>query len=120
MTARILALICLFSLAGCSSPDSPSTPQDPRVQFNLHTLPELSYPVDNQKSKYRFVLGWRLFYDPILSGTKDVACGTCHHSRFGMSDARAFSLGVEASGLGPARSPNGGMKHETARHSPSV
>jgi cytochrome c peroxidase len=120
MTARIFSLFILIGLVACGSPDAPSIPQDPRVEFNLHTLSELNYPADNPKSKDRFVLGWRLFYDPILSGTQDVACGTCHHAKFGMSDARAFSLGVESSGLGPARGPNGSMRHETARHSPSI
>jgi cytochrome c peroxidase len=119
MKARSLLLFVL-ALAACGSPDAPLHEQDPRIEYNLHTLPELTYPADNPKSKDRFMLGWRLFYDPILSGTQDVACGTCHHPRFGMSDARAFSLGVEASGLGPSRSTSGSMKHETARHSPPV
>ncbi len=95
-------------------------PQDPRTEFVLHTLPEMDYPEDNPKSKSRFVLGWRLFYDPILSATQDVACGTCHHARFGMGDARALSLGVQSAGLGPERISKGPMKHETARHSPAV
>jgi cytochrome c peroxidase len=126
MTARVFALLLLCSLvtggflASCNEPDVAAIEQDPRIQFDLQGLPALAYPADNQKSKDRFVLGWRLFYDPILSATQDVACGTCHHARFGMSDARAFSLGVESSGLGPSRVSNGSMKHETARHSSSV
>lgn len=48
-------------------------------------------------------LGWLLFYDPILSGNKSVACATCHHPRFGTSDGVSLSLGDGASGLGPDR-----------------
>lgn len=48
-------------------------------------------------------LGQLLFYDPILSGSKTVACSTCHHPRFGTSDGLSLGLGDGASGLGPDR-----------------
>lgn len=48
-------------------------------------------------------LGRTLFWDPILSGEKDVACATCHHPDFAWADGRALSLGPAATGLGPAR-----------------
>lgn len=51
-------------------------------------------------------LGQLLFYDPILSGNRNVACATCHHSRFGTSDGVSLGLGDGATGLGPARAPN--------------
>lgn len=51
-------------------------------------------------------LGWLLFYDPILSGSKEVACATCHHPRFGTSDGLSLGLGDGAHGLGPDRKPD--------------
>ena len=51
-------------------------------------------------------LGWHLFYDPILSGNRDVACATCHHPAFGSSDGLSLGLGAGATGLGPARAAN--------------
>lgn len=48
-------------------------------------------------------LGWLLFYDPILSGNKGVACATCHHPRFGTSDGMSLSIGDGGIGLGPER-----------------
>ena len=48
-------------------------------------------------------LGKLLFWDPILSGEKDVACATCHHPDFGYSDGRELPIGVGGEGLGPAR-----------------
>lgn len=51
-------------------------------------------------------LGWLLFYDPILSGNRNVACATCHHPRFGTSDGVALSIGDGGIGLGPARHPD--------------
>lgn len=48
-------------------------------------------------------LGRRLFFDPILSATQDVACATCHHPRYGWADGRPTPVGVHARGIGPAR-----------------
>lgn len=48
-------------------------------------------------------LGQLLFYDPILSGSKTVACSTCHHPKFGTSDGLSLGLGDGAKGLGPDR-----------------
>src|SRR5262245_57836479 len=48
-------------------------------------------------------LGRFLFWDPILSGNRDVACATCHHPDFAWADGRALSLGSGSSGLGPSR-----------------
>ena len=48
-------------------------------------------------------LGQLLFYDPILSGNREVACATCHHPAFGTSDGLSLPLGDGGRGLGPAR-----------------
>ena len=48
-------------------------------------------------------LGRLLFYDPILSGSREVSCATCHHPRFGTSDGLSLGLGDGATGLGPDR-----------------
>lgn len=49
------------------------------------------------------MLGRQLFFDPILSGNKTVACATCHHTRLGTTDHVSLGLGDGASGLGPDR-----------------
>lgn len=51
----------------------------------------------------KFRLGQMLFFDPILSGTRDVACATCHLPGRGTSDGVALSLGVLATGLAEER-----------------
>ncbi|WP_412554341.1 cytochrome-c peroxidase [Shimia sp. MIT1388] len=48
-------------------------------------------------------LGWQLFYDPILSGNRSVACATCHHPDLGTSDGVSLGLGDGATGLGLER-----------------
>ena len=48
-------------------------------------------------------LGQLLFYDPILSGSKTVACATCHHPKHATADGLSLGLGDGAHGLGPKR-----------------
>jgi cytochrome c peroxidase len=48
-------------------------------------------------------LGRLLFWDPILSGEKDIACATCHHPDFAYADGRDLARGTGSVGLGPAR-----------------
>lgn len=51
-------------------------------------------------------LGRLLFWDPILSGNRNIACATCHHPRFGTSDGLSLGLGEGGAGLGPDRRPD--------------
>jgi cytochrome c peroxidase len=60
-------------------------------------------PPDNPTTPAKVALGKALFWDPILSGNKDVACATCHHPDFGYAEDRDISIGVNGVGLGSAR-----------------
>ncbi|HEX9857458.1 MAG TPA: cytochrome c peroxidase, partial [Paracoccaceae bacterium] len=51
-------------------------------------------------------LGQLLFWDPILSGNRNIACGTCHHPKFGTADGVSLNIGEGGIGLGPARRPD--------------
>ena len=68
-------------------------------------LEPLEAPPLVPSSKFR--LGQMLFFDPILSGTRDVACATCHLLGRGTSDGVALSVGVDAAGLAEDRRPRG-------------
>ncbi|MCT8330543.1 cytochrome-c peroxidase [Albidovulum sediminis] len=48
-------------------------------------------------------LGQLLFFDPILSGNRNIACATCHHPRFATGDGVSLGLGEGGTGLGPDR-----------------
>ncbi|MCH2251451.1 MAG: cytochrome-c peroxidase, partial [Cognatishimia sp.] len=48
-------------------------------------------------------IGRLLFYDKILSGNRNISCGTCHHPAFGTSDGLSLGLGEGGVGLGPKR-----------------
>jgi cytochrome c peroxidase len=48
-------------------------------------------------------LGEALFWDPILSGNKDISCATCHHPQLGTGDNLSVSIGTAGEGLGEVR-----------------
>jgi cytochrome c peroxidase len=48
-------------------------------------------------------LGQALFWDPVLSGNKDVACATCHHPTHAYTDGLDLSLGTNATGYSQNR-----------------
>ena len=74
------------------------------AQARFAALPlEAPAPADNPTTPERVALGRLLFWDPILSGQKDVACATCHHPDFGYSDGLDLSIGANGVGLGAAR-----------------
>ncbi|MCA9935303.1 MAG: hypothetical protein KC415_15315, partial [Anaerolineales bacterium] len=48
-------------------------------------------------------LGEALFWDPELSGNRDMACATCHHSLTATGDDLSLSIGTGGIGLGTQR-----------------
>lgn len=65
--------------------------------------PEVPTPDDNPTTPQKVALGRLLFFDPILSGHKDVACATCHHPEFGFAESLEISIGVNGVGTGSKR-----------------
>ena len=63
-------------------------------------------PVFPEPDMARVRLGQALFYDPILSGNRNISCATCHHPKFGTSDGVSLALGEGGTGLGPDRKPD--------------
>ncbi|MDW4496957.1 cytochrome c peroxidase [Sulfitobacter sp. D35] len=75
-------------------------------------------PVDMAQAR----LGQKLFYDPILSGNRNISCATCHHPRFGTGDGLPLGLGEGGIGLGPERRVDAENPPEQRipRHSPAL
>lgn len=70
----------------------------------LGALPKkVEFPSNNLFSEQKASLGKLLFYDPILSGNRDVACASCHHPDFGYAEFLDISIGVNGRGLGSSR-----------------
>lgn len=80
---------------------------DETIREEVGALPETYIsPVDNPTSPNKIALGRLLFYDPILSGGKDVACASCHHPDYGYAESQELSIGVNGTGLGEMRKFN--------------
>lgn len=54
-------------------------------------------------------LGRALAFDPILSGHRNISCGTCHLPSFGTGDGKSLSVGEGGTGFGPGRIHAGGI-----------
>lgn len=76
----------------------------PDDSTRLAALPtNVPTPADNPTTPEKVALGRLLFFDPILSGHKDVACATCHQPEFGFAESLEISIGVNGHGLGSKR-----------------
>ncbi|WP_026352223.1 cytochrome-c peroxidase [Yoonia vestfoldensis] len=75
-------------------------------------------PVDRAEAE----LGQLLFFDPILSGNRDVSCATCHHPALGTSDGLSLGMGDGGTGLGPDRvaDPANRPEQRIPRNSPAL
>jgi cytochrome c peroxidase len=67
-------------------------------------FPEIPFPEDNFFSDARWLLGRKLFYDPIMSVDSSISCASCHMAQFAFSDTVAMSLGA-GKALGTRNAP---------------
>ena len=68
-------------------------------------------------------IGHQLFYDPILSGNRNISCAHCHHPDFGTSDGLSLGIGEGGQGLGPDRTPGTGadrIRKRIPRNAPGL
>jgi cytochrome c peroxidase len=96
----LLAFSCLlfsFFVFSCKN-------NDPEVTTVSEELIPSALKVDVvTASPQTIALGKMLFWDPILSGNKDITCATCHHPANGYSDNLDLSIGVGGVGVGVNR-----------------
>ena len=59
-------------------------------------------------SEVKVELGRNLMFDKILSGNKNISCGTCHHSLAATGDGLSLPVGEGGSGLGITRTTGAG------------
>ncbi|WP_299283830.1 cytochrome c peroxidase [uncultured Tateyamaria sp.] len=68
-------------------------------------------------------LGQLLFYDPILSGNRNIACSTCHHPDLGTGDGLSLGIGEGGQGLGKKRTAGVGedrIRKRIPRNAPGL
>ncbi len=96
-------IISFFIPLSSSNAETPILPKPASASHFIET--------DEAQSR----LGQLLFFDPILSGNKNIACSTCHHPNFATADGVSLSIGEGAKGLGPNRLPVGGKNRPEQR-----
>lgn len=98
--------ISLFlGLALFSCRTEPIVTDDPELMVLPAGFPEMDIPEDNAFNYDRWLLGKKLFYDPVLSVDNTVSCARCHKPELAFTDGLAKSEGV-ASRTGTRNSPS--------------
>ena len=107
--------LAIFIAAGAAVADEPLV------------IPEGTVPVSeddfNPFDEVQAELGRLLFYDPLLSGNRNISCGTCHHHTLAGSDNLSLGLGEGADGVGADRMASDGIgriKRRMSRNSPAL
>ncbi len=68
-------------------------------------------------------IGQLLFYDPILSGNRNISCGTCHNHAFGSADGLSLGIGEGGAGIAAKRTAVEGdtrIKKRIPRNAPGL
>jgi cytochrome c peroxidase len=114
--------IVFLALVACGRP-APTEPRvlegDDLLRARLLRAGVTPIPLPPPQDPARVALGRVLFFDPILSGNRDVACATCHHPAFALGDGLTLPVGTGGTGLGPVRRPGPGRGY-LPRHAPSL
>ncbi len=89
-----LVWVCLFVwLVGCTKQEE--APDNTYVFIKPTNFPEPTYTFKNNPvTKEGFLLGRRLFFDPLLSRDGSVSCNNCHIQSTAFADAQQHPLSV--------------------------
>ncbi|HEY9114906.1 MAG TPA: cytochrome-c peroxidase, partial [Bacteroidales bacterium] len=88
--------LLLFLAISCQKEDSILEPDsfEPLLAVPIG-FPDPEFPEGNEFSEARWILGKKLFYDPVMSRTETVSCASCHMAEYAFSDIVPLSPGVE-------------------------
>ncbi|MGZ8944455.1 MAG: cytochrome-c peroxidase, partial [Methylococcaceae bacterium] len=89
-------ILSVLSLFGGNSMADPLPPQ----------VGNSDYHYEGEPGVQKVQLGKFLFFDKILSGNKDISCGTCHNPQFGTGDSLSLPIGTGGDGGGQLRVAN--------------
>ncbi|MEM9973782.1 MAG: cytochrome c peroxidase [Pseudomonadota bacterium] len=106
MCAHLALLLCLSTPAAATDLPAPLTDAD-------------FLPVDPAQAR----IGQLLFYDKILSGNRNISCGTCHHHDHAGTDGLSLGIGEGGTGVGTERTAGLGanrIKKRIPRNAPAL
>ncbi|MCF0073035.1 cytochrome-c peroxidase [Dyadobacter sp. CY261] len=103
----VLVLVLGLSLISCGGERSTTFKKEEKQIETIADLGALPLtatdPADNPSTPEKVALGRLLFFDPVLSGNKDIACATCHQPEFNYAEFLETSIGVNGVGRGQNR-----------------
>jgi cytochrome c peroxidase len=103
MSIRIAVRIILIAYLAVQSAIASTTEDDVLLHKVIQAY--LLKPLNSQMSSLgpKETLGRALFFDPIISGPKNIACAACHTRHNGGGDGISLSVGLGGSGIGESR-----------------
>jgi cytochrome c peroxidase len=98
--ARVLfGLLTVASATGCQSVDSTPRQASAATGVALRSVQqnwsEIPAPKDNPVTQAKVELGFRLWFEPKLSGNNRMTCATCHNHTMGYSNAQPNAAGIQ-------------------------
>lgn len=100
--AAALAVAGMANSATEARTDAPSVRAELKKKYVRPAA--IPFPDENRFSKEKELLGRTLFFDPRLSGSRSIACSTCHNPGFSWGDGLPKAIGTGTKVLG-RRSP---------------
>jgi cytochrome c peroxidase len=93
---KVLAIVLVFWSVSCLTREKQNKPPTRLLWNNPAHFPDPVYPLSkNPLTLEGISLGKALFYEPLLSGTNRISCGSCHQQKSAFShQGRDFSLGI--------------------------
>lgn len=85
-----------------AAPAAPGGPA-PSLTAAYRRPPSIPFPAENPYSEAKSALGQRLFFDPLLSGSRSRSCATCHNPSLSWADGLPRATGEKQL---PLRSPS--------------
>lgn len=111
LIAVVFCFSSLFVGADKAFAQVPTVPEDTLPEELDLELEPVGYdrrpvpPEDNPITKEKAALGRKLFFDPILSINKTVACASCHRPKHGFASPEAMAIGIDG-GQGKRNAPS--------------
>lgn len=104
MKNKYLTILCISILFSCAKESDQPKVLAPNLGELPLGFPDIDYPLDNEYTHYRWLLGKKLFYDTILSKDRNVSCASCHDAKLAFSDKVDLSIGSDDE-IGTRNSP---------------
>lgn len=91
--ASFICIVCAAMACGKEPAPEPLPEPEPLLQVP-QGFPDPVFPEGNELTEARWLLGKKLFFDPVLSRDSSISCASCHLPAFAFSDTTSFSPGV--------------------------